>query len=261
MKDEPTIGSPPMPTIVELPSPICVSSWPIWYVSVPERETRPMLPGREDLGGDDPDVRLARGERAGAVRAEHPDAARAHVRVDPQHVVGGDALGDRDHRLDAGVDGLVDGVGGERRGHEDHRRVGAVLADRLRRPCRARARPRRPARPCPASRPRRASCRRRGSGGRGTGPRTRSGPGRRAASRRRRRSPSGGPRQDRELVERQPAVGDPIAEQPLRRLGLLALAARAREPGGEVERVLEVAGRRRSRGRPPRRTPRHSASV
>ena len=45
MKDEPTIGSPPMPTIVELPSPIWVSSWPIWYVSVPERDTSPMLPG------------------------------------------------------------------------------------------------------------------------------------------------------------------------------------------------------------------------
>ena len=45
MKDEPTTGSPPMPTMVELPRPICVSSWPIWYVSVPERETRPMFPG------------------------------------------------------------------------------------------------------------------------------------------------------------------------------------------------------------------------
>jgi hypothetical protein len=30
MKDEPTIGSPPIPTIVELPSPRPVSSWPIW---------------------------------------------------------------------------------------------------------------------------------------------------------------------------------------------------------------------------------------
>ena len=30
MNDEPTTGSPPMPTIVELPRPICVSSWPIW---------------------------------------------------------------------------------------------------------------------------------------------------------------------------------------------------------------------------------------
>ena len=43
MNDEPTTGSPPMPTIVELPSPIWVSSWPIWYVSVPERETRPIV--------------------------------------------------------------------------------------------------------------------------------------------------------------------------------------------------------------------------
>ena len=30
MNDEPTTGSPPMPTIVELPRPSCVSSWPIW---------------------------------------------------------------------------------------------------------------------------------------------------------------------------------------------------------------------------------------
>ena len=69
MNEEPTTGSPPMPTIVELPSPSCVSSWPIWYVSVPERETRPTAPSREDLGRDDPDVRLARREHARAVRA------------------------------------------------------------------------------------------------------------------------------------------------------------------------------------------------
>ena len=30
MKEEPTTGSPPIPTIVELPSPRWVSSWPIW---------------------------------------------------------------------------------------------------------------------------------------------------------------------------------------------------------------------------------------
>ena len=30
MKDEPTTGSPPIPTMVELPSPRWVSSWPIW---------------------------------------------------------------------------------------------------------------------------------------------------------------------------------------------------------------------------------------
>ncbi len=30
MKDEPTTGSPPMPTIVDWPIPSWVSSWPIW---------------------------------------------------------------------------------------------------------------------------------------------------------------------------------------------------------------------------------------
>jgi hypothetical protein len=30
MNDEPTIGSPPMPTIVELPTPAWASSLPIW---------------------------------------------------------------------------------------------------------------------------------------------------------------------------------------------------------------------------------------
>src|SRR3989440_1562000 len=47
MNEEPTTGSPPMPTIVELPRPSCVSSCPIWYVSVPERETRPIRPSRK----------------------------------------------------------------------------------------------------------------------------------------------------------------------------------------------------------------------
>ena len=36
-----------MPTIVELPSPSWVSSWPIWYVSVPDRETSPTPPSRK----------------------------------------------------------------------------------------------------------------------------------------------------------------------------------------------------------------------
>ena len=51
MNDEPTTGSPPMPTIVELPRPSCVSSWPIWYVSVPERETRPTAPSLKISAG------------------------------------------------------------------------------------------------------------------------------------------------------------------------------------------------------------------
>ena len=51
MKLEPTTGSPPMPTIDELPRPRWATSWPIWYVSVPERETRPMFPCRKTSAG------------------------------------------------------------------------------------------------------------------------------------------------------------------------------------------------------------------
>src|ERR687887_404149 len=51
VNDEPTTGSPPIPTIVELPSPRWVSSCPIWYVSVPERETTPTAPSRKISAG------------------------------------------------------------------------------------------------------------------------------------------------------------------------------------------------------------------
>ena len=40
-----------MPTMVELPSPSCVSSCPIWYVSVPERETSPTVPSEKISAG------------------------------------------------------------------------------------------------------------------------------------------------------------------------------------------------------------------
>src|SRR2546427_646754 len=85
-----------------------------------------VLPGgalAEDLRRDDADVRLAGRERAGAVRADHRHPARADVVVDAEHLVGGQALGDADDRLDARVDRLVDRVRGEARRNEDHRRV------------------------------------------------------------------------------------------------------------------------------------------
>jgi hypothetical protein len=62
MKDEPTTGSPPIPTIVELPRPSWVSSCPIWYVSVPERETSPMPPSLKISPGMIPTFALP-GER------------------------------------------------------------------------------------------------------------------------------------------------------------------------------------------------------
>src|SRR4051794_10136130 len=62
MKCEPAIGSPPMPTIELLPKPRCASSLPIWYVSVPERDTRPTLPSLKKCAGMIPTFALP-GER------------------------------------------------------------------------------------------------------------------------------------------------------------------------------------------------------
>ena len=131
MNDDPTTGSPPMPTMVELPSPSWASSCPIWYVSVPERLTRPIAAFLENLPGDDPDVRLARRESPRAVGPQQRDAARPDVVVNAEHLVGREALGDADHGADAGVDGLVDGIGRKARGYEDHRRVCTGLGDRV----------------------------------------------------------------------------------------------------------------------------------
>ena len=47
------------------------------------------------------------------------------------HVEHRDALGDADDQRDLRIDRLEDRVGGERRRHVDHRRVGAGLGDRL----------------------------------------------------------------------------------------------------------------------------------
>ena len=83
----------------------------------------------EDLGRDDPRVRLAGREHAGAVRADQRHAARAQVRGEAEHVVRRDVLGDADRGRDAGVGRLVDGVGREARRDEDERRVRAGRGD------------------------------------------------------------------------------------------------------------------------------------
>ena len=83
----------------------------------------------EHLRRDDADVGDTRRERARAVGPEQRRAAGAHVTVELQHVVGGDALGDAHDRGHAGVDRLVDRVGGEARRHEHHRRVRGTLVD------------------------------------------------------------------------------------------------------------------------------------
>ena len=76
-----------MPTIVELPSP----SW-VELVADLVRErarARDEADGAlgEDLGRDDPDVRLAGREHAGAVGADHRHPARPGSTLELEHVV------------------------------------------------------------------------------------------------------------------------------------------------------------------------------
>ena len=74
MKEEPLIGSPPMPTLVETPIPSAV----IWdaasYPSVPERPTIPTDPGFVDMVRHDAEQRLAGRNDAGAVGPDQPHA-------------------------------------------------------------------------------------------------------------------------------------------------------------------------------------------
>ena len=50
MKLVPLIGSPPIPTQVETPRERFFSAYKISYVSVPDRETTPILPGETVTG-------------------------------------------------------------------------------------------------------------------------------------------------------------------------------------------------------------------
>ena len=217
--------------------------------------------GREDLGRDDPGVRLARRERARAVRADHRHAAGADVGAELEHVVNRDVLGDADHRPDPGVDRLVDGVGGEAGGDEDERGVGSGLGNRVG----DRAEDgdaldvlaflaRRDAR-------RRRSSRRRGCAARGSDPRSRSGPGRPGVSRGRPGSPSGGPRAQGDPVELEEAAVHAVGEQLARGVGVGAGAA----PSGRARARARSGGRRsappRSTRPAPSRNARHSASL
>ena len=131
MKSEPMIGSPPMPTIEELPVPglfQLVADLVGQRARLGDDADRARV---EELRRDDADVGLARREGAGAVGAEQPHPRLLRLPVEAEHVEDRDPLGDRDHRLDAGLDRLVDRRRGEARRDEDHRGVGAGLGDRF----------------------------------------------------------------------------------------------------------------------------------
>src|SRR5262249_450594 len=87
--------------------------------------------GFVDVAWHDADLALARGDDAGAVRPDQ-HAARvlaAQGRLDLDHIVHRDALGDADDDLDAGVSRFEDRVGRERRRYIDHGGVGAGLGN------------------------------------------------------------------------------------------------------------------------------------
>ena len=251
MNDEPTIGSPPMPTIVELPEPEPGQLVADLVRQRPRARHEPDRALGEDLGRDDPDVRLPRRQRARAVRAEHRDPARPDVVVDAQHLVRRQALGDADHRLDPGVDGLVDRVRREARRDEDHRRVRAGLVDRLGDGVEDRDALDVLAALARASRRRRPACRSSGCAARGTSPRGRSAPGRRAACPCRRRSPLLDPLQ-RHSLERDPAVLDAVGDELAHARGVLAGAAGPLEPRLDLDRAAARSARRRRRALRPR---------
>src|SRR5690606_41766153 len=81
--------------------------------------------GLVDVAGHDADLALVRRDDAGAVGAHQAHGLALEVALHLHHVLDGDALGDGDDERDARLGGLHDGVGRERRRHEDHGGVGA----------------------------------------------------------------------------------------------------------------------------------------
>ena len=75
------------------------------------------------MSGHDTKHRLARRDRAGAIRPGQDHSAlfliAAHVTLDADHVLGRNAVGNADAVFDAGVGRFHDRVGREWRGRED----------------------------------------------------------------------------------------------------------------------------------------------
>ena len=79
----------------------------------------------------DADLALARRNDARTVRPDQPRAPVLQELPGAHHVERRNAFGDADDQFDLGVGGLHDGVGRERRRHEDHRGIRAGLVDRF----------------------------------------------------------------------------------------------------------------------------------
>ena len=133
MKSMPLTGSPPMPIAVDWPRPSAVS-WSDRLVGERARARDDADVARlVDVAGHDADLALARRDDARAVRADQRDVrvARSSTRLRLTMSSAGMPSVMQTIELDARRRGLEDRVGGARRRHEDDRRVGAGLLDRL----------------------------------------------------------------------------------------------------------------------------------
>src|SRR5437762_8813978 len=130
----PLIGSPPMPTLVVIPTPSACICDAASYPSVPARHDA-HGPARVDVARHDAHHGAARADDTGAVRPDEGGAALLgvppQVALHPHHVLRGNTIRDGYDQPDAGVRRLHDGVGAERRGDENQARRRARVRDRF----------------------------------------------------------------------------------------------------------------------------------
>src|SRR5690349_2802405 len=84
---------------------------------------------RTDPPRNDANLRFARSDEAGAVRADESRAPFLDEGIHPRHVENWDALGDGDDELDPSVGGFHDRIRRIHRRHVDHGRIRAGLGD------------------------------------------------------------------------------------------------------------------------------------
>ena len=84
-----------------------------------------------DEAGHDAQLALTGCNDAGAIRANEPGAGTRQRRLDTNHVIHRDALGDAHHEFDAGFRGFKDAVGRIRCRHVDHAGRGTGGAHRI----------------------------------------------------------------------------------------------------------------------------------
>src|SRR5260370_42511201 len=73
-----------------------------------------------DAAAHDTNFAFAGRDDAGAIRADQARFLEVHDGGDAHHVDGGNAFGNADDERELGVGGFQNGVGGVRRGNEDH---------------------------------------------------------------------------------------------------------------------------------------------